>query len=241
MASPTAYQRVGDTTANPADYDWQSFPLYLYFVADDFMVSPTITPGIDKAQVFAGVRKLSDAAIASITEYGPNANYLGAFGLFGPRTLNTGDYGAAATGSILGEAITGNLFAAPISNVLTSDFDIGGDVIRLLVNGTQRAINTTDRGTGNFGSHQLSVGARVNNPPTTPSALFFNGRIYSLIVRFGATLYEPTINNTELYVSGKMGGDYVQPITGYDYLVDANGDQITDASGNPLYTQPLYS
>jgi len=29
-------------------------------------------------------------------------------------------------------------------------------------------------------------------------------------------------------------------IADYYFLVDANGDQITDASGNPLYTQPLY-
>jgi hypothetical protein len=29
-------------------------------------------------------------------------------------------------------------------------------------------------------------------------------------------------------------------IVDYYFLVDANGDQLTDASGNPLYTQPLY-
>ena len=29
-------------------------------------------------------------------------------------------------------------------------------------------------------------------------------------------------------------------IADYYFLVTAGGDQLTDASGNPLYTQPLY-
>ena len=57
----TAYQRVVTafevTEANVASLSYISFD-----GIDDFMVTPTITPGTDKVQVFAGVRKLSDAS-----------------------------------------------------------------------------------------------------------------------------------------------------------------------------------
>lgn len=47
---------------------------YLYFDGvDDFLVTPTITPGIDKVQVFAGVRRLTDT-IGIICEFSSNFN-----------------------------------------------------------------------------------------------------------------------------------------------------------------------
>jgi hypothetical protein len=47
------------------------------------------------------------------------------------------------------------------------------------------------------------------------------------------------------YYNTRLPNDTLQSLTlpviaDYYFLVDANGDQLTDASGNPLYTQPLY-
>ena len=241
------YQRVGvgtsgsSSSAGSADYDTTGFPLYLKFDGiDDFMVSPTITPGIDKAQVFAGVRKLSDATVQMLYELSVNTNSNnGAFnalpGYSGAGSTVGAFWTVGSKGTIGAGATTAAIFSAPQTTVHTHLADISNDSLALRLNGTQVAVSAADQGTGNYLAYPLYVGARAG------TSFFFNGRLFSLIVRFGATLYEPTINNTELYVSGKMGGGYVQPITGYDYLVDANGDQITDASGNPLYTQPLYS
>ena len=40
----------------------------LFDGSDDFLVTGTITPGTDKAQVFAGVRKLSDAGQGAVID-----------------------------------------------------------------------------------------------------------------------------------------------------------------------------
>jgi hypothetical protein len=57
---------------------------------------------------------------------------------------------------------------------------------------------------------------------------FLNGHIAS-IAYYNTRLPNDTLQSLTLPV-----------IADYYFLVDANGDQITDASGNPLYTQPLY-
>jgi hypothetical protein len=56
---------------------------------------------------------------------------------------------------------------------------------------------TADKGTGNFLAYPLYIGRRGG------SSLPFNGRIYSLLVRFGPNLDATTISNTETWVNGK--------------------------------------
>jgi hypothetical protein len=68
---------------------------------------------------------------------------------------------------------------------------------------------------------QLLIGDNTSNEK-------LNGWIASLAY-YNTRLPDATLQSLTLPV-----------IADYYFLVDANGDQITDASGNPLYTQPLY-
>jgi hypothetical protein len=221
-----AYQRVNTAT----DYDATGFPYYLRFDGtDDSMATASIDfTSTDAMSAFAGLRKLSDAARGVLFEMGVSA--FGAAQISAPISaadnLSFASVGVGTTG-----VATATGYAAPISNVVTGLGDISSDTCLLRVNGTQVASAATDQGTGNYGNYPLFIGSR------NQASLRFNGRIYSLIVR-GAATSETQIGQTEQWISNEMGGGYYP--TGFDFLVDANGDQLTDASGNPLYTQPLY-
>jgi len=229
-----AYQRVNTST----DYDTAGFPYYLFFDgSNDSMATSAIDfTATDKMGVFTGVRKLSDASIGVFAELSTIVTNAGTFSVYAPNT--SGTYASLLNGSALG-ANNYATFTAPITNVLTNLYDIAQPTIAteisfrangVVVSGS--SFGAADAGTGNFGNYPLYIGRRGG------SSLPFSGRLYSLIVR-GAQSTETQIEQTEQWISGKMGGGYYP--TGYDFLVDANGDQITDASGNPLYTQALYS
>ncbi len=77
----------------------------------------------------------------------------------------------------------------------------------------------------------------TNTPPTVNAmgigtlegpTYILNGWV-KLITYYNTRLPDATLQSLTLPV-----------IADYYFLVDANGDQLTDASGNPLYTQPLY-
>lgn len=165
---------------------------------DDFLVTPTITPNIDKVQVFAGVRKLSDVGNGGLVELSAAADANdGAFFLRAPSG-GLANY-QFLSGGTLTVAATASPFVAPISNVLTGLGDISGDLVTLRVNGVQAAQFTADQGTGNFLAYPLYIGRRGG------TSLPFNGQLYSLIARFGANLDADTISNTETWVNSKTG------------------------------------
>jgi hypothetical protein len=196
-ATATDYQKVVSTydvtEAGKAD-------LYhlVFDGTDDWLVTPTITPGVDKAQVFAGVRKLSDAAQGVLAETSTDANLnsgaLAAFAPFGAA----GSYGFRTRGTTTTTA-NNTGFTSPITNVVTGIGDISGDTATLRVNGTQAAQSTADQGTGNYLAYPLYIGRRAG------TFFPFNGHLYSLIVRFGANLDAGTISSTEGWVAGKTG------------------------------------
>ena len=197
-STATNYQRVGSafdvTEAGVPSLSYLSFD-----GVDDFLVTPTITPGIDKAQVFAGVRKLSDAATGVVVEHSANINTnAGTFGVFAPVSAGS-NYSFASRGSSTVAFADATGFAAPISNVLTGLGDISGDRETIRVNGSQVAQITADQGTGNFLAYPLYIGRRGG------TTLPFNGQIYSLLVRFGANLDAATIAATETWVNSKTG------------------------------------
>ena len=199
-STATAYQRVTDQW-NVTQAGVPSVGYLQFDGSDDWLVSPTITPGIDKAQVFAGVRKLSDAATGMLAETGAASPFAtnGAFGMYAPITAGGANYAVISRGSSPAQANTAGSFAAPITNVLTGLGDISGDSVILRVNGTQAASSTADQGTGNFAANPLYIGRRSG------TSLPLNGRIYSLIVRFGANLSADTITQTETWVNSKTG------------------------------------
>ena len=196
-STATAYQRVGSafdvTEAGVASLSYLSFD-----GVDDFLVTPTITPGIDKAQVFAGVRKLSDAAAGTIAEMSAAffANN-GSFALFAAGSTAPTGFEVVSRGTA--NALAGAASAAPVTNVLAGIGDISGDRATLRINGTQVAQSTADQGAGNYLAYQLFIGRRAG------TSLGFNGQIYSLIVRFGTNLDAGTITSTETWVAGKTG------------------------------------
>jgi len=165
---------------------------------DDFLVTPTITPGTDKVQMFAGVRKLSDAAQGVVAELSAstaanNGSFLlaapdGASATFAFDSKGTTQTDAVATGQ-----------TAPLTAVLTGLGDISGDSAILRVNGAVADTDTGDQGTGNYLAYPIYIGRRGG------TTLPFNGRVYGLIARFGANLEDRTIAGVERWMNAKTG------------------------------------
>jgi hypothetical protein len=202
-ATATAYQKVV-SQYEVTQAGVQSAGYIAFDGVDDGMVTNTITPAIDKVQVFAGVRKLSDAAEAVLLEM--NTTYdtgNGAFALFAPGGISVARDSAfvwASKGTL--KSFSGPVaaaFPAPITNVLAGVGDISSDVNILRVNGVQASQSTANQGTGNFLAYPIYIGRRGGT--TQP----FNGRLYSLIVRFGANLTDGQITSTESWVNSKVG------------------------------------
>jgi len=202
----TEAQRTGATSGTawpaPPSYDitevGQADLHYLHYNGvSSFMVSPTITPGIDKAQVFLGVRKLSDAAYGMLIEtsvdwFGNN----GTIALAAPSGVAS-NYGMVSKGTIA-RSITAAA-TAPITNVVSSISDIANDNLILRINGAQAAISTADQGTGNYLAYPIYTGRRAG------TSLPFNGLVYSKIVRFGANLTADQIASTERWTAQRIG------------------------------------
>jgi hypothetical protein len=189
-----AYQRVG-TTFDVTEAGVRSLSYLFFDGVDDFLVTPTITPGIDKVQVFAGVRKLSTsigmiAELSTITDYNN-----GTFMLLGNWASTRGGFRSKGTISV--DSLSGT--AAIESFVITGLGDIGADRSTLRFNGTQVLQSTGDQGTGNFLAYPIYIGARGGGGIAT------NGNIYNLIVRFGSNLTTTQITNTERYINKKTG------------------------------------
>jgi hypothetical protein len=198
LIGPT-YQRVAAAT----DYDTVGFLPYLAFDGiDDSMSTGSIDfTATDKMTVFAGVRKLSDAALGFLAELSNSlsANN-GSFWLIN----GDGQVGAGPTWQFVSKgtnaafATSPASYASPITNVLTGVGNILGDVTTLRVNGTQVASSTADQGTSNYGNYPLFIGQRNN------TSLPFNGWMSSLIIR-GAQSTDSQISATESWVNQRTG------------------------------------
>lgn len=197
-STATAYQRVTDQW-NVTQAGVPSVSYLAFDGTDDFLVTPTITPGTNAAQAFAGVRKLSDAATSVLFESsGVSTTNPGTIGIFAPSGA-AANYNWRSQGSNTGISVSGVTFTAPITNVVTGIGDIVSDVCILRVNGAQVGSTAADQGTGNYLAYPIYIGRR--NGTSFP----LNGRIYSLIVRFGANLTAGQISQTESWVNGKTG------------------------------------
>lgn len=160
-------------------------------------------PGVDKAQVFAGLRKLSDAVTGIPVELGASSDSNnGTFHLAVPDLSLT--YGWFSRGTTRIQAQTPASFAAPITNIVTGIGDISGDNAAIRVNGTQIEQSTADQGSGNFnpaGTYPLYYGARAG------TSIFFNGHHYRTlgpIVRFGTNATPEQIAAAEAYYTAGL-------------------------------------
>jgi len=173
---------------------------YLLFDGvDDSLVTQIITPGIDKAQLFTGVRKLSDATTAILVEMSSSTtSNNGSLAILAPFLPN--EYTFRSKGTIISASNIDNLaYAAPVTSVLTGLGDISGDSSILRINGAQVGSSATDQGSGNFLAYPLYVGRRGG------TEFPFNGRVYGMIVRFGANLTADKITQTEAWLNAKTG------------------------------------
>jgi hypothetical protein len=188
------YQRVNTST----DYDTNGFPGYLKADGvDDFLQTNSIDfTATDKVTLCAGVRKLSDAARAMVTELG--ADVPQSFQFNAPSAAAT-TYSFASRGSAAASSAvySNSAVAAPITNVATGIGDISGDSAILRINGTQVATSTTDQGTGNYGN----LPAYFFHRNTSPATLRFNGYEYGNIA-VGKLLTADQLTALETYMNG---------------------------------------
>ena len=195
-STATAYQKVV-SQYEVTEAGVQSVSYLAFDGVDDGMVTGTITPAIDKVQVFAGVRKLSDAAQGCVFELGVSAQN-GSTSMWAPPYIG-GGFAFWSKGTLLSSnAYTGSP-ASPATQMITGLGEISVDAVTLRLNGVQLATSSQDQGTGNYLAYPLYLGRRGG------STLPLNGRIYSLIVRFGANLTDGQITATEAWVNSKTG------------------------------------
>jgi hypothetical protein len=123
-----AYQAVVDANT----YDTAGFPYRAVFngVTQFLKVETLDMTATDAVTIFAGVRKLSDAAIGIIVELSPNiiANS-GAFLIHTPRNPSVNEPNFLSAGPVIANIdVSGNTKPAPISMVLCGFADISADV-----------------------------------------------------------------------------------------------------------------
>ncbi len=191
------YQRVVD----PNTYDTVFFPPYLRFdgVDDWLQTAPVDFSGTDKLFATAALRKLSDSAAGVVVELSSVSNTNnGSFALLAPAgpgdTFAVYMRGATAlTTSIPSGA------PSPASRVFTGVMDtsaaVGGQS-RSRLNGAHFAYASQDSGGGNFGVYPFYIGRRGG------TGLPFNGRLYALLIRSGATP-DSLILKAERYLNQK--------------------------------------
>jgi hypothetical protein len=175
-------------------------PYLAFDGVDDGMVTPTITPATNKVQVFAGVRKLSDATTGIPVEFSATVNSnSGSFIITAPSNT-AGRFSFLSRGSIAPvNAAISVVMLAPTTRTITCLADISADNMTLNINSSQITKSSDDQGTGNYLAYPLYIGRRGGT--TFP----FNGRLYSLITRFGANLNTTQITSTESWVNEKTG------------------------------------
>lgn len=190
-STATNYQRVGSFLDVSEEGKARRGRLW-YNGTSHFMQTGTITPGTDKVQVFAGVRKLRDSTEV-VFEFSPSGDANnGSFG----NILVSGAYQFRSKGT--SQAQFAYLPAsAPLSSIYTGLGDISGDSAILRIDGIQEAISTADQGTGNFLAYPLYFGARGG------TGFRFNGYEDTSIIRFGPNPDAATISKVESYVASK--------------------------------------
>lgn len=171
---------------------------YLQFDGTDDSLQASIDlSGTDKVSIFTGTYKVDDTA-RIVFEFTPNWNAIsGSFILVSGSDsgflMYSGSTGSASS-SI--SQISGNSISAPNISVITTTHNISGDLTTFRRNGVDSTSSSGDKGFGNFQSNILYIGARSG------SSVFFNGRIYGLIVR-GSLSTSTEINDVESWMNSK--------------------------------------
>lgn len=168
--------------------------------SNDFLQTDNIDfTATDKVSLFAGVRKLSDAASALCFELGDgSSSALNAFALFAPSGSGVIKYDLRNTVTTTAANTTDVRFNAPNSAVLTG-FITPNDVnkVSLSIN-REAAIKSQTGRSGNFSSAPMYIGRRGG------TSLPFNGHIYGLVAIGRLTTTEET-KNVEKELAKRLG------------------------------------
>lgn len=155
--------------------------------SDDFLMTSNINfTSTDKVSLFAGVRKLSDAAVGMLLELSTSSANNGTFSILAPPNAGLARYGVSTRGintTALQASSAPHPHAAPISSVLTAKLDnakgdSAANAIKVRHNGENMlasadGLNSTTP--ANFGDYPLYIGRRAG------AVQAFNGHIYGLI------------------------------------------------------------
>lgn len=173
---------------------------YLDFSSSKWMQTAAIDfTGTDEMTVIAGVRKLADLTRFLIELSVNSESNNGAFGVLAAGTV-TPTYGLTHRGanSTTRYATTPETYISPITNLLTFRGDLSSSVSQLYVDTVLAASSALALGGGNYGNYALYIGSRGG------SSVFFNGHLYSLIVR-GKTTEGSKLTGAERFVARKTG------------------------------------
>ena len=193
------YQRVN--TATDYDADPSKFPAYLRFDGvDDALQTGNIDfTSTDKMTVWAGVTALdmgrSSGAVNQLL-YSNGDSFNG----FGLRTPSSSGLISFSSSGNVGIAEPSSSFhgTAPTNLIMCGYGDQVAPLAVLRSNGVQRAVSNIAQGTtGGYGNRTMWLASHGG------VSRFFNGRLYSLIVR-GAQTPLSQIEATEAYIKQKM-------------------------------------
>jgi hypothetical protein len=186
-SSATTYQKVGltsDVTESGKRDCWG----LLFDGSDDNLLTASVNfSATDEMTVMVGVRKLSDGSYPIIAELSTTwTSNNGSFSLSG--NLNNGyAWSSRGTG---GATVLTTGYLAPVTTVLGLQSDVSGPSLVLRANGSEINTSSSSQGLGNYGTWPIYISSRAG------SSNYFNGLIYTLIVR-GATTPTQTIKNFE--------------------------------------------
>lgn len=186
------YQKVVDSNT----YTSIGFPYYLKSdgVDDSLSTSAINFSGSNKLCSFISIRKLinmTDSEFVSIS-----TNYFTNNGTFSVGVYpSESNYLVNAKGTAV-SSVSLSSYATPITNIITSTFDIGAPSIIVRVNGSQVGSSSSSLGTGNFGNYSMYISARGG------AGNFAGYRAYGIIVRSGACT-ATEITDTETWLNGK--------------------------------------
>lgn len=187
------------TTKRPVLQQDANGMYYLQFDGtDDALVTGSINfSSTDKTTNITGVYR-SDNTARIVFELSANTNSnTGSFFLVsGTNGVFTWSGLARGGATSYPGQVAGVSNAAPDLAVISATHDIAGDLSRLWRNGAKGTDGTADKGAGDFGNYPLYIGARAG------TSLFFNGRIYGLIVR-GAASTSQQISNAEAWMNAR--------------------------------------
>lgn len=196
-AVATTYQKV----VTQYNVTQAGFPSVHYLAADgvdDTMATTALVPNTDKIQIFVGLHKPSDVARGIILELLQQPAVAGTATLQVPAP-GAFSYNFTSRGGGLGQGADIAGFPAPITQTFTALGDLAAPRMEARINGNAVSFNTNDQGGGNYLNYPMHIASRGG------TSIFFKGRIYQIIGRFGPNLTPGQIASTETFMNRKTG------------------------------------